>query len=73
MKAKRTEHFKNPRGLQKFSTADIPNLKCNLVGKNIAKLRHQRGWAREEMVAKLQLLGCNVTLRIRNCSGLSQV
>ena len=38
-------------------------LDLNLVGKNISKLRHQRGWALEELVAKLQLLGCNITFR----------
>jgi transcriptional regulator with XRE-family HTH domain len=33
----------------------------NVVGKNIAKLRQRRRWTREELAAKLQLLGCNIT------------
>ncbi|MGO9584689.1 MAG: helix-turn-helix domain-containing protein [Limisphaerales bacterium] len=36
----------------------------NVIGQNIAKFRHQRGWTRKELSAKLQLLGCNITPQI---------
>jgi transcriptional regulator with XRE-family HTH domain len=36
----------------------------NVVGKNIAKFRQQRGWTQKELAAKLQLLGCNITRQI---------
>jgi transcriptional regulator with XRE-family HTH domain len=46
----------------------------NVVGKYIAKFHRQRGWTREELAAKLQLFGCNITPQIlanietRGCS-----
>jgi transcriptional regulator with XRE-family HTH domain len=33
----------------------------NVVGPNIAKFRYQRGWTQDELVGKLQLLGCYMT------------
>jgi len=39
----------------------------NLIGQNIAKFRHQRDWTQEELAAKLQLLGCNITHQILAC------
>jgi len=36
----------------------------NIVGQNVAKFRRQQGWTREELVAKLQLIGCCMTLDI---------
>jgi len=33
----------------------------NTVAQNVGKYRCQRGWTREELVLKLQLLGCNIT------------
>jgi transcriptional regulator with XRE-family HTH domain len=33
----------------------------NVIGKNVAKFRRQRGWTQEELAARLQLLGWNVT------------
>jgi ribosome-binding protein aMBF1 (putative translation factor) len=36
----------------------------NVVGQNIVKFRHQRGWTQDELAAKLQLLGCNITRQI---------
>ena len=36
----------------------------NVVGQNIVKFRHQRGWTQDELDAKLQLLGCNITRQI---------
>jgi hypothetical protein len=64
MRTQRTEYFNNPRGFQTFPTASVPKLNLHLVGLNIAKFRHRRGWAQAELVAKLQLLDCNITLRI---------
>jgi len=46
----------------------------NVVGQNISKFRLRRDWTREELAAKLQLLGCNITPQIlanietRHCS-----
>lgn len=39
----------------------------NVIGQNIAMFRHQRGWTQEELTAKLQLLGCNITHQILAC------
>jgi transcriptional regulator with XRE-family HTH domain len=33
----------------------------NVTGKNVAKFRYQRGWTQDELVGKLQLLGCYMT------------
>ncbi|HEV2455351.1 MAG TPA: helix-turn-helix transcriptional regulator [Verrucomicrobiae bacterium] len=35
--------------------------KANLIGQNVAKFRYQRNWTQEELVAKMQLLGCPMT------------
>jgi transcriptional regulator with XRE-family HTH domain len=35
--------------------------KANLIGQNVAKFRYQRNWTQDELVAKLQLLGCRMT------------
>ena len=35
--------------------------KANFIGQNVAKFRYQRNWTQEELVAKLQLLGCYMT------------
>lgn len=35
--------------------------KANAIGQNVAKFRYQRNWTQEELVAKLQLLGCYMT------------
>ena len=34
---------------------------ANVIGSTISKLRYQRGWRQDELVAKLQLLGCYMT------------
>jgi len=36
----------------------------NVVGSNVAKFRYQRGWTQDELVAKLQVLGCYMTVNI---------
>jgi len=36
----------------------------NVVGRNVAKFRRQRGWTQEKLAARLQLLGCNITPQI---------
>jgi transcriptional regulator with XRE-family HTH domain len=33
----------------------------NVIGRNIAKLRYQRGWTQDTLVGKMQLLGCYMT------------
>ena len=33
----------------------------NLIGRKIARLRYQKGWTQETLVAKLQILQCNIT------------
>src|ERR1017187_8742053 len=33
----------------------------NVIGQNVAKFRYQRGWTQDELVGKLQLLGCYMT------------
>jgi transcriptional regulator with XRE-family HTH domain len=35
--------------------------KANVIGQNVAKFRYQRNLTQEELVAKLQLLGCYMT------------
>ncbi len=34
---------------------------ANVIGKNVAKHRYQRGWTQDVLVGKLQLLGCYMT------------
>jgi transcriptional regulator with XRE-family HTH domain len=34
---------------------------ANVIGKTVAKLRYQRGWTQDELVGKLQLIGCYMT------------
>lgn len=34
---------------------------ANVIGPTVSKLRYQRGWKQEELVAKLQLIGCYMT------------
>ncbi len=35
---------------------------ANVIGRNVAKLRYQRGWSQDELVTQLQLLGnINIT------------
>jgi transcriptional regulator with XRE-family HTH domain len=33
----------------------------NLIGRKVAKLRYMKGWSQDTLVAKLQVLQCNVT------------
>ena len=33
----------------------------NVIGPSVAKLRYQRGWTQDDLVAKLQILGCYMT------------
>ena len=33
----------------------------NVIGRSVAKFRYQRGWTQDELVGKLQLLGCYMT------------
>jgi transcriptional regulator with XRE-family HTH domain len=34
---------------------------ANIIGPTVIKFRHQRGWTQEELVTKLQLVGCYIT------------
>ena len=34
---------------------------ANVIGKNVAKYRYHRGWTQDELVGKLQLIGCYMT------------
>ncbi len=34
---------------------------ANVIGKNVAKYRYHRGWTQDELVGKLQLVGCYMT------------
>jgi transcriptional regulator with XRE-family HTH domain len=34
---------------------------ANVIGPMVSKLRYKRGWRQDELVAKLQLLGCYMT------------
>jgi len=34
---------------------------ANLVGRKVAKLRYQKGWSQDTLVAKLQILQCPIT------------
>ena len=33
----------------------------NLIGRKVAKLRYNKGWSQDTLVAKLQVLQCNIT------------
>ena len=34
---------------------------ANLIGRKVAKLRYNKGWSQDTLVAKLQVLQCNIT------------
>ena len=34
---------------------------ANLIGRKVAKLRYQRNWTQDTLVAKMQIRGCNIT------------
>ena len=34
---------------------------ANLIGRKIARLRYQKGWTQDTLVARLQVQQCNVT------------
>jgi transcriptional regulator with XRE-family HTH domain len=50
-------------GLPKQSVQRV-RYRSNLVGSMIAKLRYQRGWRQDDLVARLQIVGCNMTRNI---------
>jgi transcriptional regulator with XRE-family HTH domain len=33
----------------------------NLIGRKVAKLRYKKGWSQDTLVAKLQVLQCNIS------------
>ena len=34
---------------------------ANIIGQNVVKFRHRAGWTQDDLVAKMQLLGCCMT------------
>lgn len=34
---------------------------ANMIGRKVARLRYQKGWTQDALVAKLQVLQCNIT------------
>lgn len=46
---------------------------ANLIGRKIARLRYEKGWSQNTLVAKLQVLGSNITrdmlanIELRRC------
>ena len=34
---------------------------ANLIGRKVAKLRYNKGWSQDTLVAKLQVLQCNIS------------
>ena len=46
---------------------------ANLIGRKVARLRYQKGWTQDTLVAKLQILQCNITrdiianIELRRC------
>jgi transcriptional regulator with XRE-family HTH domain len=38
-----------------------PNCGPNVVGRKVAKLRYQRAWTQDMLVARLQVRGCDIT------------
>jgi transcriptional regulator with XRE-family HTH domain len=34
---------------------------ANLIGRKIARLRYQKGWTQDTLVARLQIQQCNIT------------
>jgi len=37
---------------------------ANLIGQNVGRFRYQKGWTQDELAAKMQLLGCDITLAV---------
>ena len=33
----------------------------NVIGQVVARLRYQRAWSQDDLVARLQVVGCNIT------------
>lgn len=46
---------------------------ANLIGRKVARLRYQKGWTQDTLVAKLQILQCDITrdiianIELRRC------
>lgn len=46
---------------------------ANLIGRKVARLRYQKGWTQDVLVAKLQILQCDITrdiianIELRRC------
>ena len=46
---------------------------ANLIGRKVARLRYQKGWTQDMLVARLQIIRCNITrdilanIELRRC------
>ena len=34
---------------------------ANVIGQTVARLRYEHAWTQDDLVARLQILGCNIT------------
>ena len=49
-------------GIELFAVFEMGNPKnANLIGRNVARLRYQKGWTQNTLVAKIQIRGCYMT------------
>lgn len=37
---------------------------CNVIGRVVSQLRYQRGWTQDQLVARLQVMGCSITRNV---------
>lgn len=37
---------------------------CNVIGQAVSRLRYQRNWTQDELVARLQVIGCDMSRNI---------
>jgi len=48
--------------IELFAVFEMSNPKnANLIGRNVARLRYQKGWTQNTLVAKIQIRGCYMT------------
>ena len=51
----------HPPVTMKLDSSAAPEPPRNFIGRNVSRLRYQRGWTQDELVAKLQIHGCDIT------------
>lgn len=37
---------------------------CNVIGQMVSRLRYQRNWTQDELVARLQVIGCDMSRNV---------